>query len=70
MDALGERLIRDRNLVKRLRHEAGEHEKRARELRAEAAEVERISELSRLQPATRRTSIGNNDCPGASLTGE
>lgn len=49
MDELGQRLINDRAAILERRQRASELEKEAGRLRREADEIERISELSRLQ---------------------
>lgn len=49
MDKLGERLIKDRDLVAAMRRDADEMERKVRELRHQADEIERVSELARMQ---------------------
>lgn len=48
MDKLGERLIRDRDLVAEKRSLADDFERKAKRLRSEADEIERLAELARL----------------------
>lgn len=52
MDALGQRLIRDFDASALKRETAAKLERQARELRAEADEIDRLAELARLELPT------------------
>lgn len=47
MDKLGHRIIEERAVIEKLRKEATEHEWKARAIRREADEMERLLELAR-----------------------
>lgn len=47
MDALGERIVRDKSMIKELRARGDMYERMAKGARAEADEMERLLELAR-----------------------